>query len=52
MPEPIELVEVDEGVFECTYVPKEKGAPCRLDVMYDDAHVPGRLVATLFAWFM
>ncbi|XP_067932451.1 filamin-A-like isoform X2 [Watersipora subatra] len=41
VPEPIELVEVDEGVFECTYVPKEKGAPCRLDVMYDDAHVPG-----------
>ena len=41
-PVPVEMQEVDDGVFECTYVPKEEGAPCRLDVTYDDEPVPGR----------
>ncbi|KAF6019536.1 FLNB [Bugula neritina] len=40
-PKPLELVEVDDGVFDCTYYPTQEGAPCRLDVTYDDEHVPG-----------
>jgi len=43
-PKPLELVEVDDGVFDCTYYPTQEGAPCRLDVTYDDEHVPGRCV--------
>lgn len=41
-PKPVEMKEVDEGIFECAYVPKEQGAPCRLDITYDDEPVPGR----------
>ena len=41
-PKPVEMEEVEDGVFECTYYPTQEGAPCSLNVTYDDEHVPGR----------
>lgn len=40
-PKEVDCVEVDDQVFECTYVPTQQG-PCKLNVTYDDEPVPGR----------
>lgn len=37
----LECQEVDDNVYECSYVPVEEGL-CKLGVSYNDEQVPGR----------
>ena len=42
-PRPAEVVPVEEGVFQATYMPAAEGK-CKVDVQYGGAEVPNRSV--------
>ena len=39
-----EVVPKGDGTYECSYVPEVEG-PCKVEIKYDDKHIPKRSVS-------